>query len=306
MKKTDILAIGEPLIEMVRRDGAPDGPATYTSDVGGDALNALVAAARQGARTGLISAVGDDPFGRHIRAFCQQEGIETSMLLETSAHATGVCFIHPDPGERHFTYARSGSAASHFAVKALPREAIAEASALHVTGVSQAISETMREAVNEAAQVARANATLVSYDLNLRLKLWSLDEARACIDEFLPLADIVLPSEDEAQLLLGTSDTEAILDHFAGRGAAIVVLKRAADGVIVRTQGKQTAIPAPRVDAVDSSGAGDSFAGAFLAYLLETEDPVEAARRAVRVAAITVTGHGATAAIPRRKGGLSG
>jgi 2-dehydro-3-deoxygluconokinase len=301
MKQIDILAIGEPLIEMIRRDGVTHGPATYTSDVGGDVLNALVAAARQGASTGLISAVGDDPFGQHIKAFCATEGIDTSMLKVSPEHSTGLCFIDPDPSDRNFTYVRRGSAASSYGADALQHDMIAKAQALHVTGVSQAIGCTMRRAVRVAAEIAKANGTLVSYDLNLRLKLWPLEEARGCIDDFLPFADIVLPSEDEAKLLLGSDSIDAILDYFAQHDAEIIVLKRAKRGVIVRTANKQVAIEAPTVKAVDSSGAGDSFAGSFLAYLLETNDPIEAARRAVRVAAITVTGHGATPAIPRRE-----
>lgn len=300
MSGQDILALGEPLIEMVRCDGKPDGPASYKSDVGGDALNALVAAARQGARTGLLSAVGDDPFGSHIRNFCMNERIETSNIKEFSQVSTGVCFIHPDPEARHFTYARQGSAASCYSVEDLPLDAIAKSKILHITGVTQAISPSMREAAFKAAQTARANGTLVSYDLNLRLKLWSLGEARACISDFLPLASIVLPSDDEAETLIGTRNTDEILEYFSQYGADFVCLKRAARGVILRTQQAQIAIGAPTVEAIDSSGAGDSFAGAFLAYLLETNDPKEAATRAAHVAAKTVMGHGATAAIPSR------
>ncbi|MBV6656592.1 MAG: sugar kinase [Devosiaceae bacterium] len=301
MTTPDILALGEPLIEMVRREGPADGPATYTSGVGGDALNALVAAARQGAKTGLVSALGDDPFGHHVRRFCESEGIDTSALVTTSVGPTGVSFIHPDPGARHFTYARRGSAASQYRPSDVPLQTIAQARALHVTGVSQAISPSMRDAVQAAAETARANGTLVSYDLNLRLKLWPLEMARACIQAFLPLADIVLPSDDEAERLLGTDDPGTILDHFARHGAQVIVLKRGPKGVIVRTAETDRAIPAPKVDAIDSSGAGDSFAGAFLAHFLETGDALQAASLAVRVAALTVTGHGATAAIPRRE-----
>lgn len=302
MADIDILSLGEPLIEMVRQPGPTDAPATYQSAVGGDALNALVAAARQGGRTGLITAVGDDPFGEEILAFCHAEGIDTSAVPVRGQDPTGVCFIHPDPQARRFSYARRGSAASHFAAADLPETMIARARVLHVTAVSQAISPTMRDAARRAAEIARAHGTLVSYDLNLRLNLWSLDEARACIADFLPLADIVLPSDDEARVLTELADTDAVLDHFAQHGAQVVVLKRGEQGVAVAQAGQPRAhIPAVPVDAVDSSGAGDSFAGAFLTYLLETGDVGEAARRAVRVAAATVAGFGATGSIPYRR-----
>lgn len=301
MADIDILSLGEPLIEMVRQPGPTDAPATYQSAVGGDALNALVAAARQGARTGLITAVGEDPFGEEILAFCRAEGIDTSAVAVRAQDPTGVCFIHPDPQARRFSYARRGSAASQCAAGDLPDAMIAAARVLHVTAVSQAISPTMRDTVYRAAEIARAYGTLVSYDLNLRLNLWSLDEARACIADFLPLADIVLPSDDEARILTGLVDTDQVLDHFAQHGAQVVVLKRGPQGVAVSQAGQpRTQIPAVSVEAIDISGAGDSFAGAFLAYLLETGDVDTAARRGVHVAAATVSGLGATGAMPHR------
>ncbi|MEM1286712.1 MAG: sugar kinase, partial [Pseudomonadota bacterium] len=269
MKQPDIVALGEPLVEMVRTSGEPGGPATYSSDVGGDALNALVAAARQGASTGLISSVGNDPFGSQILTFCHNEAISTEAVMTVDRHPTGLCFIHPDPKDRHFFYARQGSAASHFGPEDLPEQTIAKAKVLHVTGVSQAISQCMREAVRRAAEVAKSHHTLVSYDLNIRPKLWSLEDAKACVDGFLPLADIVLPSDDEAQRLLGTCDPEAILTFFGRFNPLAVILKRGAEGVIVRTSDEDITVRAPSVDAIDSSGAGDSFAGACLAYFLE-------------------------------------
>ena len=158
----------------------------------------------------------------------------------------------------------------------------------------------MRAAVQRAAEIARANGTLVSYDTNLRLNLWTLDEARAVIADFLPLADIVLPSDDEAETLTGLSGETALIDHFSAAGARIVVLKRGSLGPVLFHEGRLSAFDVPKVDAVDSTGAGDSFAGAFLAYYLETGDPEVATASAVRVAAGTVCGLGAVDPIPHR------
>lgn len=300
MGEVDILALGEPLIEMVRMPRRHQGRWRYQSGVGGDALNALVAAARQGARTGLITGLGGDPFGEDVLAFCRDEGIDVSNVVIRDQDPTGVAFIHPDPTQRRFSYARRGSAASHYGVGDLPERAIAAARILHVTAVSQAISASMRAAVRRAAEMAKAHGVWVSYDLNLRLNLWTLDDARACVEDFLPLADIVLPSDDEAAVLTGSDDQAAHLDYFARGGARWVALKRGAEGVVLRGRDGQETIPAAPANPVDSAGAGDSFAGAFLAYLLETGDAAKAARLAVRVAAATVEGYGATDSIPRR------
>ena len=160
----------------------------------------------------------------------------------------------------------------------------------------------MRAAALHAAVIARAAGVTVSFDLNFRPALWSAAAALEAIDAMLPLADIVLPSLDEAEALTGLTDEAAILDRFGRGRARIVILKCGADGARLATDGGVSVIPAHPVVAVDSSGAGDSFAGAFLAHYLETGDPLLAAEAAARVAAATVTGWGATDSIPRRAG----
>lgn len=296
----DILALGEPLAEFVALPGAPDDAPLYRQGFGGDTSNALVAAARQGARAGYLSAVGNDPFGTALRALWAREGIDDRHVVTHPDAPTGVYFVRPHASGRDFWYARRGSAASLYGPDDVPEAAIADARVLHVSALSQAISPSMRAAVTRAAEIARANGTLVSYDTNLRLNLWSLDDARAAIDAFLPLADIVLPSDDEAAQLTGLTDPAAVIARFRERGARIVVLKRGADGAMLDQGAGPVAIAPCKADPVDSTGAGDSFAGAFLAHYLETGDAVIAARRAAQVAARTVSGMGAIDPIPYR------
>ncbi len=300
MTDVEIVALGEPLIEMVRLPENPNGAPIFQQGVGGDVLNAMVAVARQGGSAGLISAVGGDPFGAAILDFCKSEGIDTRAVITRPHDPTGVCFIDPDPTNRSFFYARRGSAASRYCVDDLPEKLIACARVLHVSAISQAISASMRETVEAAARIARANGTLVSYDLNLRLNLWSLDDAKSCVQNFLPLADIVLPSDDEAELLCGTRDQAAILEFFLGYNARYVLLKRGAEGAVLADGKTVKNIHAPNVIARDSTGAGDSFAGAFLTHYLETNDARDAAIKACAVAAQCVTSMGATSAIPYR------
>lgn len=288
-----ILALGEPLIEMIRLPSQPDGSVLYRQGIGGDTLTAVVHAARAGARVGYLSAVGDDALGDEICAFCTAERIDTTHLLRRANDPTGLNVIDPDPVARRFSYARRGSAASLYSAADLPEDAIARAQVLHVSAVSQAVSPSMRMAVQKAAEIARANSTCVSYDLNLRLKLWSIDDARDCIHDFLPFADIVLPSDDEAALLVGTTETDALLDYFESFGATHVALKRGAAGAILSSQGKRLDISAPAVEALESTGAGDTFAGVFLAKLLESDDPIAAAHQAVKAAGRTVQHLGA-------------
>jgi 2-dehydro-3-deoxygluconokinase len=296
---TDILAMGEALIEFMRQ---PDegGRSLYEQGFGGDTSNAAIAAARQGASVGYLSAVGDDFFGQELRGLWQAEGVSHAHVLTRPGTPTGAYFVHPHPSGRHFSYARRGSAASCYGPEDVPETAIATAKVLHASGLSQAISPTMRAAVLRAAQLGRANGTLFSFDTNLRLSLWSVDDARAAAAEILPFADIVFPSDDEAEHLTGLSDPDDILDHYLGYGARVVALKRGAKGARIATPLLRIDIePAPS-NPVDATGAGDSFAGAFLAYYLETGDVEKAGRLAAKVAAGTVSGFGAVSPIPRR------
>lgn len=295
----DIVGIGEPLIEMVRLPDPIGGRPAYVQGFGGDTSTAIIAAARQGAQTGYLSAVGDDMFGEAMRALWTRESVDHSHVLTREGDPTGVCFIDPDPAGRRFTYARRGSAASHYSPADLPEDAIASAQVLHFSGITLAISETMRAAALRACEIARAHGTLVSLDLNHRPRLWSDDLARGVLSR-VP-ADIVFPSDDEAETLLGLTNPAAIVDHYLGNGARIVALKRGARGAVIATAQDRCTIPAAPATPVDSAGAGDSFAGAFLAYWLETGDPRSAATRAAKVAAGTVSGLGAVEPIPGRK-----
>ena len=150
----------------------------------------------------------------------------------------------------------------------MPAAAIRAARILHVSGISQAISTSACDAVFEAIAVAKAAGVKVSYDTNLRLALWPRARAAAVIHAAIAAADIALPSLDDARVLTGLEAPEAIAEFYLRLGCPIVLLKQGKDGVLVATaEGGRTLIPPCRVKAVDATGAGDAFAGAFLARL---------------------------------------
>ena len=295
----DIVALGEPLVEFVRTD-LPEAGIHYRMGFGGDTSNAVIAAARQGARVGYISAVGTDEFGDELMALWAREGVDASRVVRRENAATGIYFVRPHASGRQFSYLRAHSAASRFQPEDLDAGYISNASVLHVSAISQAVSRSMRDAGFEAIRIARANNVLVSFDTNLRLKLWSLEDAKMAIFEAMRTTDIVFPSDDEAALLTGLKGADDIVDRFLALGVRIVALKRGAHGAIIATRNRRETVAPMPVQAVDSTGAGDAFAGSFLAYYCETGDPFEAGRRAAQVAAGTVTGLGAIDPIPRR------
>jgi 2-dehydro-3-deoxygluconokinase len=299
MKDVDLVAFGEPLMELAQVERA--GESLYLPGHGGDASNVAVAAARQGARVAFFSALGDDAFGAGFLELWDREGIDRSAVIVRPAGKTGIYFITYGPEGHAFTYHRAGSAASRVTPAEVPRDLIARARALHVSGISQAISDDCADAVYAAIRHARDSGTAVSYDTNLRLALWPLDRARAVIHGALSLCDIARPGHDDARKLTGLDSPEEICRFYLGLGPKVVALTLGRDGTLVMTADEARVIPATPVEAVDATGAGDTFGGAFLAEWIRHRDPFRAASYANAAAALSTTGHGAVAPMPRRE-----
>jgi 2-dehydro-3-deoxygluconokinase len=293
-----ILALGEPMIEFNQtRQNEPN----YLQGYGGDTSNAIIACARQGAPSGYITRLGHDEFGRMLAALWKAEGVDASgVAIDPAAH-TAVYFVTHDIRGHVFSYLREGSAASRMTAGDIPEHLIRGARYLHVSGISQAISASAREAVFHAIQVARAAGVKVSYDTNLRLKLWPLERAREVMQRAIGLSDYLLPSLEDLQALAGLEEPDAILDWCFAQGARHVVLKLGKQGCIAATPESRTPIAGHSVMAVDATGAGDCFDGAFLARQHFGDDMVSAARYANAAAALTTTGFGAVAPLPRRE-----
>ncbi|TWO73075.1 sugar kinase [Caenimonas sedimenti] len=295
-KRFDVAALGEAMLEFNQtRPGEPQ----YLQGFGGDTSNAVIAAARAGARTAYLTRLGRDTFGDALEALWRHEGVDTSGVERDDTAPTGIYFVTHGPSGHEFTYRRAGSAASRMTPAWLPRALLCEAKILHVSGISLAISASARETVFQAMAEARNAGVLVSLDSNLRLKLWSLDEARATLTRAIGLSDFFLPSVDDVNVLSGHEDPSRIVQWSHELGAKQVVLKLGADGALVSDgQGAQS-IPGFRVEVVDATGAGDCFCGNLLARLASGESVFDAARYANAAAALAVQGFGAVASLPR-------
>jgi 2-dehydro-3-deoxygluconokinase len=297
MKRFDILAIGEPLGELNATRGEPG---RYLFGHGGDTSNCAVAAARQGARVAYWTQLGADEPGRSFRALWTAEGVDHAAVATHPSAPTGLYFVSHGPGGHVFDYRRAGSAASLIGPAELPRALLADCRVLHSSGISLAISSSACDAVLEALALAREAGATIAFDTNLRLKLWPLPRARALIHAAAAMADILLPGIDDAAALLGTADPDAIVDRYLAMGPRIVALTLGAGGCLVATAAARLRLPAVPVAAVDATGAGDAFDGAFLAEHLASGDPFAAARYANATAALATTGWGAVAPIPQR------
>jgi 2-dehydro-3-deoxygluconokinase len=295
----DLLCMGEPMLELNQQRPGADGRVLYLEGHGGDTSNAAIAAARQGASVGYITAIGQDRPGDSFMSLWAAEGVDTSTVIRNPAAPTALYVVTHDKDGHAFTFYRSGSAASRYGVADVPAAKIRAARILHVSGISQAISDNACDAVFEAIALAKAAGVRVSYDTNLRLGLWPRARAAAVIHAAIAAADIALPSLDDARVLTGLEDPQAIADFYLRLGCPLVLLKQGAAGVLVATPGGRDVILPCRVRAVDATGAGDAFAGAFLARTLAGDAPLAAAQYANACAALSTTGYGAVAPIPR-------
>jgi 2-dehydro-3-deoxygluconokinase len=296
LKQLDILSIGEPLLEFNQtRPGEPN----YLQGFGGDSSNAAIAAARQGARVAYYTRLGKDEFGAMFRRLWAEEGVDASAVQEDATAHTGVYFISHGPEGHVFSYLRAGSAASRMAPASLPSGHIRASRFVHASGISLAISGRAHDTVLAAFVAAREAGASVSFDSNLRLRLWTLEAARGAIGRAAALSDYFFPSLEDARSLSGREDEEANLEWAHGLAARNVLLKLGAGGVLVSDGRTRTRIPGFKVEAVDATGAGDCFCGATLARLAAGDDLVTAARYGNAAAALSTTGFGAVGPQPR-------
>jgi 2-dehydro-3-deoxygluconokinase len=208
-KKFDIVAMGEGMVEF---NQTTPGQPTYLQGFGGDTSNAVIAAARAGARTAYVSAVGDDKFGHMLIDLWQAAHIDIAQAAINNVAPTGIYFVTHGAQGHEFSYRRAGSAAAVMTLNAAQKAALSNTRMLHLSGISLAISPHARAQCMQAIGIAKAAGATVCFDSNLRLKLWTLDEARPAMQEVIALTDIFLPSLDDITALSGLQAPEALIE----------------------------------------------------------------------------------------------
>jgi len=296
MSGVDIVSLGEPMYEFSE---LPGSKRQWLQGFGGDTSNCAIAAARQGAKVAYVTRLGQDEFGAQFLKLWREEGLDVSGVgIDPEAH-TAVYFVTHGADGHVFSYLRAGSAASRMRPEHLPLELVRGAKFFHTSGITQAISAGACDSAFAAMDAARGAGVRVAYDANLRLRLWPATRARAVIGAAIAMADLFLLSIDEAQVLCDLSQPDAVLDWCHRRGARLVALKLGKDGVVGSDGERRERIAGHRVDAVDATGAGDCFAGALMARMAGGESFRDALRYANAAAALTTTGYGAVAPLPR-------
>jgi 2-dehydro-3-deoxygluconokinase len=257
----DLLTVGEPLV-CLSATGRLAASHSLRKSIGGAEANVAIGLARLGLRAGYVSRVGADPFGDEIVRALRGEGVDVSRVQRSPQRRTGLMVKElRSPTDVRVHYYREGSAATELdGIGDVP-----PARSAHATGITLALGTGPAAAVSELLAAARAMGASVSFDPNIRLKLWSLEDAVAAVREVLPSVDDLLLSEAEALAIAGAGELDEALRRLADQGIARVVVRRGAAGAVGVAAGQRIEIGAQAAGpVVDCVGAGDAFTAGYL------------------------------------------
>lgn len=310
-KKVDIAALGELLIDFTESGVSADGRKLFEQNPGGAPANLLTVASHMGYRTAFIGKVGKDMHGEFLKRTLQEEGIDTSGLIEDPDCFTTLAFVEIDEkGERRFSFARKPGADTQLRKEELNRELLINCKIFHFGSLSLT-QEPSKSTVLEAIRIAKEAGALISFDPNYRAPLWKKpNEAVNAIKEVLPLVDILKVSDEESILLTKEEDYGQAAQRLLSMGLKFVAITLGSRGALASTAQRKEVIRACAVKAVDTTGAGDSFWGGFLSCFLSLGLPLEdmsweQIRRCVEmgntVAGLCVQKRGGIPAIPTKE-----
>lgn len=266
-----VAAIGELLIDFVpQQKGCALREVTHFERVAGGApANVVTAVSRLGGSGVMISQVGEDAFGEHIIDVLRTNGVDTHYVYKTNRANTGLAFVSLDStGNREFSFFRNPSADLFLSPEQITPEMLADCGVLHYCSVDL-VDWPVKEAHRRAIELAQQSGMIISFDPNVRLPLWDSPAAcRAAIQEFLPYANIVKLSDDELEFVTGCQDEREAAEKLFAGNCKLMLITKGGDGSAVYTPYASAQQKAVESKVVDTTGAGDSFAGSFLFQLV--------------------------------------
>ncbi len=296
----DAVCFGEALVDMLPdRRGRLRACERFEAHSGGAPANVAVGLSRLGLRTAFVGVVGEDEFGHLLARKLAEERVEAD-LRHTAAAKTGVWFVAlDDRGERSF-FTPTGAESADKLIDASDVDRVPQARVFHC-GSSAHIRPAAQAALKLAVRRARDRRMVVSFDPNVRAHLWpDLRDLRALCDDVFPRCDVVKLSEDELLPTLGLAHPEHALEALERAGVRLACVTLGERGAVARRDGITVAAPAPRVEVVDTTGAGDGFVAGLLACDPLRADLAPALRFACAVGSRVCTRMGAVAGLPMR------
>ena len=306
-KKYDVIALGELLIDFTMNGQSEQGNNMFEACPGGAPCNVLALLNKMGKKTAFIGKVGKDQFGALLRDTITEAGIDASNLMVDENVNTTLAFVHTFPdGDREFSFYRNPGADMMLTADEVNPEVVKDTKVFHF-GTLSMTHEGVREATKKAVETAKANGCLVSFDPNLRPPLWSsLDLAKEQMEYGFGKCDILKISDNEIQFVSGKEDYDEGIAYLQETyNIPLILLTMGKDGSRAYYKGMRGERPGFSVKAIETTGAGDTFCGSSLNYLVDhdfenlTEEQLgEMLTFANAAAALVTTKKGAIKAMP--------
>lgn len=311
MKKYDVTALGELLIDFTENGVSGQGNPLFEANPGGAPCNVLAMLTKLGHKTEFIGKVGDDFFGKQLKEAIEEVGIDsTGLCMDKEIHTT-LAMVHTYPdGDRDFSFYRNPGADMMLKESEVKEELIKESKVFHF-GTLSMTHEDVRKATKKAIQIAEDAGNIISFDPNLREPLWnSLDEAKEQILYGLSHCHILKISDNEIQWLTGQEDysdgVKWILERYQ---IPLILVSMGKEGSRAYYGGKMVEVkPFIQKNTIETTGAGDTFCGCVLHYICEhglenltEENLFEMLQFANATASIITTRKGALRVMPEEK-----
>ena len=305
----DVVALGELLIDFTESGKSEQGNQLLEVNPGGAPCNVLAMLKQMGKKTAFIGKVGQDMFGNLLKQTLDEVGIDSKNLIMDEEVRTTLAFVHTlADGDREFSFYRNPGADMMLSEEEINPEVIKDTKIFHF-GTLSMTHEGVRNATKKAVSIAKEAGALISFDPNLREPLWeSLELAKEQMEYGFRQCDILKISDNEIEFMTDTSDfdegVQILMDQYPN--IRLLNLTAGADGSYSYYQGKKVFVPSYLLGGtVDTTGAGDTFCGSVLNYLLEhdvdhltEEQLIEMLRISNAAAYLVTTKKGAIRSMP--------
>jgi len=308
MKKYDIIAMGEALIDFTDIGFSENGMRVFEQNPGGAPANVACAASKLGLKTAFLGKVGKDMHGDLIIETLEKNGVDTTGVARDESAFTTLAFVSiGEKGQRSFSFSRYNSADVRYSVEEINEEMLKQTKIFHFGSLSLT-DELSKRATFECIRIAKENGAVISYDPNYRALLWESEE-KAILEmrSVLHLTDIIKISDEEIKLICGTDDYDKAAQMLHTYGIKSVLITLGENGAFVSNGQKCELVSAEKSDVCDTTGAGDCFMAAFLSKLIKETDIngkvnndmlYEFCKYANKAAGICVSRRGAIPAMP--------
>lgn len=300
----EIITIGETMACFTPKSA---GPLRYVKDyemrIAGAESNVAIGVSKLGHSAGWISALGTDELGHFVLNSVRAEGVDTASVRFDKKRPTGLMLKQINSGsDSSVFYYRQDSAACHMDAALLDKHYFEGAKILHLTGITPVLSRECKAMVQSAIELARSLDMMVSFDPNIRMKLWGNRDYRPMIREFINQSDIIFIGKSEAEILFQSEEEEQIFQQIFSSGVAkMIALKNGAKGAFVAEKGRVKKVAPYPCNCVDPIGAGDAFCAAFLCGLLEKRTAEECGERGAIAGALVTETYGDIEGYPSRE-----